>query len=95
MASVKKSDLVTKIAAQTGLAATDTKIIVDELVSAISTELESGNTIELRGFGTFSVKNRRPRIARKIATGEKINVPAKKDIVMKPSKLLKELVDKR
>ncbi|MCL2845145.1 MAG: integration host factor subunit beta [Chitinivibrionia bacterium] len=94
MSSVKKSDLVSKISAQTGLAAVDTKIIVDELVNAISLELENGNTIELRGFATFSVKNRRPRIARNITTGEQVSVPAKKDIVMKPSKHLKEMVDK-
>ena len=94
MSSVKKSDLVSKIAAQTGLAASDTKIIVNELVDAMSQELQKGSTIELRGFATFSVRNRRPRVARNISTGEKVSVPAKKDIVMKPSKQLKELVDK-
>ncbi len=94
MSSVKKSDLVSKIAEQTGLAAVDTKIIIDELITAINEELISGNTIELRGFGTFSIKNRSARWARNLSTGETVFVPEKKDIAMKPAKELKELVNK-
>lgn len=94
MASVKKSDLVSKIATQTGLSASDTKIIVEELLKAFSEELLKENTIELRGFGTFSVKNRKQRLARNLNTGEAVIVPATKDIVMKPTKELKELVNK-
>jgi len=78
MPSVKKSDLVSKISAQTGLAAIDTKIIVDELINALSKELLNENTIELRGFGTFDIKNRKPRLARNLTTGEKVKVSAKK-----------------
>lgn len=94
MSSVKKSDLVSKISSQTGLVASDTKIIVDELINAINNELLSGNTIELRGFGTFAVKNRKARTARNLSTGEKVFVPSRKDITMKPSNELKELVNR-
>ena len=93
MSSVKKSDLVSKIASQTGLAASDTKIVVDELINAINKELLNENTIELRGFGTFDIKNRKARIARNLSTGEKVFVAGKKDITMKPAKELKELVN--
>ena len=93
MSSVKKSDLVSKIAAQTGLAASDTKFFVDELINTINEELINENTIELRGFGTFDVKKRKPRSARNMTTGEKVFVPERKDITMKPAKELKELVN--
>lgn len=93
MSSVKKSDLVSKIASQTGLAASDTKIVVDELINAINNELLNENTIELRGFGTFNVKSRKARTARNLSTGEKVFVAAKKDITMKPALELKELVN--
>jgi nucleoid DNA-binding protein len=94
MSSVKKSDLVSKISSQTGLAASDTKIVVDELIAAINEELLNENTIELRGFGTFDIKKRKPRIARNLTTGEKVMVSERKDITMKPTKELKELVNK-
>jgi nucleoid DNA-binding protein len=94
MPTVKKSDLVSKISAQTGLAAVDTKIIVNELLNAVSEELQKGNTIELRGFATFNVKERRPRVARNLATGERLVVPARKDVTMKPCQSLKEAVNK-
>ncbi|MCL1947375.1 MAG: integration host factor subunit beta [Chitinivibrionia bacterium] len=94
MSSVKKSDLVSKIAKQTGLAMTDAKIIVDELIDAIKEELQKGNTIELRGFATFNIKERRKRIARNMNTGENVEVAPKKDVSMKPCKTLKELVNK-
>jgi len=94
MSSVKKSDLVSKISAQTGLSASDTKIFVDELINSINEELLNEKTIELRGFGTFDIKKRKPRSARNLMTGEKVFVPGRKDITMKPTKELKDLVNK-
>jgi len=64
------------------------------LIDAIREELQKGSTIELRGFATFNIKERRQRIARNMNTGENVVVAAKKDVAMKPCKTLKDLVNK-
>jgi integration host factor subunit beta len=54
--------------------------------------LSTGKHIEIRGFGTFKVKDRRSRVARNPRTGDPVNVPARKVPVFKVSKELKEMV---
>jgi nucleoid DNA-binding protein len=93
MPSVKKSDLASAIAAETGLTIIDTKIVVDELIGAFSQALIDGNTIELRGFATFYITKRSPRTARNMSTGEKVQVAQTKSVVMKPCKTFKDLVN--
>lgn len=67
-----KHDLIVEVAKQTGLTQTDAKIVVEELIEAVSRILESGRNIEIRGFGTFYTKVRKPRPARNPKTGEVI-----------------------
>jgi DNA-binding protein HU-beta/integration host factor subunit beta len=74
-----KHDLIAKVADQTGLTQSDTKIVVEELLEAVSKFLESRDSIEIRGFGTFYTKERKPRPARNPKTGEV--VPLYKRIV--------------
>ena len=74
-----KHDLVAAVARVTGLTQTETKIAVEEFLEALSEELERGRTIEVRGFGTFQVKERQPRPARNPRTGEV--VPLEKRMV--------------
>jgi len=93
MSSVRKIDLSSTIAKETGLTIIDTRIIIDALLESLSDALIAENTIELRGFGTFSVVERMPRLARNMATGEKLKVAATKDLTMKPCKSLKEFVN--
>jgi nucleoid DNA-binding protein len=54
--------------------------------------LERGETVELRNFGVFKVKNRRGRIGRNPRTGEEVQVPEKKVVVFKPGLILKQKV---
>ena len=79
MATVTKKDLVGIIADETGLTQADTKVVVEELLETIAEILEGDNSIEIRGFGTFYSKVRKPRPARNIRTGEV--VPLKKRVV--------------
>ena len=65
---------------------------VDEFLHAVIGALKNGHHIEIRGFGTFRVKERKPRTARNPRTGETVPVPARKVPVFKVSKELKELV---
>ncbi|MDR2728455.1 MAG: integration host factor subunit beta [Chitinispirillales bacterium] len=65
-----KLDLIAEVSRSTGLTQSETKIAVEELLSVIMEELKNGNSIELRGFGTFFSKMRKARPARNPKTGE-------------------------
>jgi len=55
--------------------------------------LRVGDKIEIRGFGSFRTRQRKPRVGRNPKTGERVEVPAKKIPFFKPSKELKDLVN--
>jgi integration host factor subunit beta len=55
--------------------------------------LQSGDKIEIRGFGSFRIRQRNPRIGRNPKTGARVEVPAKKVPYFKPSKELRDLVN--
>jgi len=71
-AKATKLDLIAEVSRSTGLTQSETKIAVEELLSVVVEELKGGNTIELRGFGTFFSKMRKARPARNPKTGEVI-----------------------
>ncbi len=70
--NVTKADIVDKIAGETGLTKLETKAVVDGFLLSIIDALAEGNRIELRGFGVFSVKSRKPRMARNPRTGDPV-----------------------
>jgi len=70
MSNTTKHDLIVDVSKTTGLTQADTKIVVEELLETIAKDLETGKNIELRGFGTFYTKVRKPRPARNPKTGE-------------------------
>jgi integration host factor subunit beta len=74
-----KHDLIVDVSKKTGLTQADTKIVVEDLIETVSQILETGANIEVRGFGTFYAKVRKPRPARNPKTGEV--VPLKKRVV--------------
>jgi integration host factor subunit beta len=87
-----KHDLVVDVAKQTGLTQSDAKIVVEELIEAISRMLESGQNIEIRGFGTFYTKVRKPRPARNPKTGEVIPLGQRVVPLFKYSSALKKRI---
>src|SRR5213593_3347451 len=87
-----KADLVEEIAGRTGVSKNHTAIIVDGLLDAVSRALSDGKHLEIRGFGTFKVRERRARRARNPRSGSEVMVPAKLVPVFKPSKELKSMV---
>ena len=70
MPNTTKHDIIASVAKFTGLTQADTKIVVEELLQTIGKILEEGKCIEIRGFGTFYTKVRKPRPARNPKTGE-------------------------
>lgn len=90
--AVGKDNLARTVSEKTGLNLIDTKILVSAFFDAIKDELCDKKRIELRGFGSFYIKNSKAKVARNPRTGEKVNVAAKNVPVFKVStKLLEEL----
>jgi len=88
-----KADLVEQIAQGTGLSKKDTGVVVDLILENVSRALCDGDKVELRGFGSFKVKERRSRKARNPRTGAAVEVPSKLVPYFKASNELKQLVD--
>jgi DNA-binding protein HU-beta len=89
-----KADLVKKISDETGILRKDTAIIVDAFLEAVKDSLIEGNHIELRGFGTFKIKTRKPRSGRNPKTGEIVPVPERVVPTFKYTRAIKDEVSK-
>ena len=90
--TVSKADLVGIVAEDTGLKKKDVKDVVDAVLDAISSNLESGAKVQLTGFGTFEVRERKARTGVKPGTTDKIEIPSSAYPAFKPGKSLKEKV---
>jgi integration host factor subunit beta len=91
-----RSDLVEELAARFGqLTHRDAEFAVKTLLDAMSDALVRGHRIELRGFGSFSISRRPPRMGRNPRSGESVAIPEKRVPHFKPGKALREAVDTR
>ena len=88
-----KADLVLEVAKQTSLTKKESETIIKTIFGSISEALSSGDKVELRGFGSFRVRDRKSRQGRNPKTGDTVNVPAKKVPFFKAGKELRALVD--
>jgi len=91
-AVMTKADIVEDIAQRTGLTKKEVAETVDLFLEKIGDLLVNGQHLEIRGFGTFKVKERKERMARNPRTGEAVPVPSRKVPVFKVSKMLKDKV---
>lgn len=90
--TVSKADLVSRVAESKGLRKKDVKDIMDAMLDQISGSLDSGAKVQLTGFGTFEVRERKSRTGVRPGTTQRINIPASKYPAFKPGKGLKERV---
>lgn len=80
-----KADIVDEIAKATGLTKIETKAVVDGVFASVIDAISQGKRIELRGFGVFKHKSRKPRMARNPKTGELVPLEKRYVPVFKPS----------
>jgi integration host factor subunit beta len=89
-----KSELINMLAAKhPQLEFKDVELAVKELLEQMSAALSSGERIEVRGFGSFSLHYRPPRVGRNPKTGTAVHVPDKFVPHFKPGKELRERVN--
>tara|TARA_R110000796_G_scaffold98628_9_gene206242 strand:- start:6829 stop:7155 length:327 start_codon:yes stop_codon:yes gene_type:complete len=90
-----RSELLEKLAEENPeLKPDEIEKIVDLFFNQISQKLAEGGRVELRGFGAFSTRQRKPRTGRNPRTGESVEVPAKRVPYFKPGKEIREQLNK-
>lgn len=89
---MNKLELVTAVAEKAGITKRDAERAVNALVESIEGALKRGDKVSLVGFGTFEVRNRKPRVGRNPQTGQEIRIPAGRVPSFKAGKALKELI---
>ena len=87
---MNKAELITKIAADSGLSKKDSEKALTAALNAIADSLKNGEKVQLVGFGIFDVKVSAARTGRNPKTKEPVEIPASKVPQFKAGKLLKE-----
>ncbi|NCN70921.1 MAG: integration host factor subunit beta [Rhodoferax sp.] len=91
-----RSDLVEELAAKfVQLTQRDAEFAVKAILDAMNDALVRGHRIEIRGFGSFAINHRPPRMGRNPRSGESVVIPAKRVPHFKPGKALRNDVDER
>nr|WP_321411558.1 HU family DNA-binding protein [uncultured Carboxylicivirga sp.] len=90
---MNKSELVSAISEESGLTKADSEKALNATTEAIKSALTKGESIQLIGFGTFSISERSARTGRNPQTGKEIQIAAKKIAKFKPGKALDEAVN--
>ena len=91
--AMTKADLINIVAKRLDITQVQSGIIVEAALKTIVSALQSGQEVEIRGFGSFRFRNRAPRKGRNPKTGEKVDVPPKRIPYFKMGKELKALLN--
>ena len=89
-----KSDIIKEVADGTGLTKVEIEAVLDGVILSISEALKRGERVDLRGFGSFVIKQRAARDARNPATQEIVRLTERFIPAFKVSKILKNVVNK-
>jgi nucleoid DNA-binding protein len=90
-----KRDLVVRIAEETGLIQQDVYAVILKTLDYVMESLAKGETVELRNFGVFEVRQRKPRIGRNPnRPTQVVTIPLRNVVKFKPGKIMKQLVTK-
>jgi len=89
-----KTMVIDEVSAKGDVTLKDAALIVKCILDSIVRALRRGDKVEIRGFGTFRTRQRQARVGRNPKTSARVEVPPKKIPYFKPSRELRELVDK-
>ena len=90
---MNKQDLVTQVSTETGISKSECEGVVKAVFSGVAQALESKDTVQIIGFGSFSVTETKAREGRNPRTGETIQIPAGKRVKFTAGKSLKQAVN--
>jgi DNA-binding protein HU-beta/integration host factor subunit alpha len=89
-----KKEIVLKISEETNLKQIDVKKVVQRVLDHVVEALTKGETVELRNFGVFKVRSRKPRVGRNPKTGVAVPIPEKRIVTFKSGMVMKKKVMK-
>ena len=89
---MNKAKLIEQMAKHSKLPKATCKKALESFIKSVGGSLKGGKSVVLTGFGTFSVMKRKSRVGINPATGEKMQIPAKKVAKFKPGKALRDMV---
>lgn len=87
-----KKDIALKVADKTGIKQIIVKQVLQGIFDCVIESLIRDEKIELRNFGVFKIKTRRPRIGRNPRTGQTVPVPSRKVVIFKPGLEMKQKI---
>jgi len=90
---VTKADIVDQIASATGLTKLETEAVINGFIASVKDAVVSGETIHLRGFGSFQAQHRAARTARNPRTNQEVKIGERYVPVFKASKEFRSAVD--
>lgn len=88
-----KAELVEEVAKASELTKKDAERLVEIVFQSLIETLNRGEKIELRGFGSFRLRERNSRRGRNPKTGSSVDIPAKRVAYFKPGKELREIIN--
>ncbi|NPA33985.1 MAG: HU family DNA-binding protein [Chlorobi bacterium] len=91
---MRKDELIQAISDRTGLTRAEVRHVIDTFISIVKDQLINGDSVVMRGFGKFSVRTRKPRVARDINRNKPIHLPERRVPYFKPSEKFVKEVDK-
>ncbi|MCC6861036.1 MAG: integration host factor subunit beta [Bryobacterales bacterium] len=89
-----KADLIEEVSRVVEMTRKESEVIVEAIFDSVVRALRGKEKIEIRGFGSFRTRQRQARIGRNPKSGARVEVPAKRIPYFKPSKELKDLVNR-
>ena len=89
---MRKADLVNQVSAKTGISQIDTLVTLEQTLSTIQDMLAAGESLFIRGFGTFAPKKRAAKKGRNIKKGEPVHIPEHHIPHFKPSPEFKHML---
>ena len=87
-----KSEFISTLAAATDMKKSDVERVIAAAANTLTDVMRTGDSVNIPGLGIFTSKERPAHTGRNPATGETVEIPAKRVAIFKPSKLLKDAV---
>ena len=89
-----KQDIINEVRMELDVTAKEAKAVVEDVFKLLKTSLGNGINVEISGFGKFLIRQKSKRVGRNPMTGEEAEILSRKVITFKPSKLLREVVNR-
>ena len=93
MRTITRADVAETLYKEIGLSRKDSSDILDMVLGEIVSELASGNDVKLSSFGTFALRDKKPRIGRNPKTGVEAEISSRRVISFKPSQSMRKAVN--